>query len=137
MSETTLVREIMLAVSNEGHRVFRNNTGMGWAGKSTQLPQHANTGTVTIPNARPLHAGLCVGSSDIIGWTKTGRFLAIEVKKPRRIGGKRETDEQSNFLHAVRQSGGIGLVARSPQEAIAQINEQQYQLMVKAEFPYV
>lgn len=46
-----------------------------------------------------------VGVSDIIGFTKSGRFLAVEVKKP---GGVISSD-QISFLESVNKSGGIGI----------------------------
>lgn len=64
-----------------------------------------------------MRAGLCEGSSDLIGWTtveitpemvgrKVAVFTAVEVKVP----GKRPTAEQVNFLAQVRTAGGIAEV---------------------------
>lgn len=94
---------------------------MAWVGKSKRLP---NSTDLLIQDARPLHAGLCEGSSDLIGWTtKTvtpdmvGKpvavFTAIEVKS----GTGRATKEQINFLKVVRESGGISGVITSPEQA--------------------
>ena len=53
------------------------------------------------------------GVSDIIGcMPKTGRFLAIEVKRP---GGK-ATPEQQHFIDTINQAGGLAFVARSVEE---------------------
>jgi hypothetical protein len=50
------------------------------------------------------------GVSDIIGCLpKTGRFLAIEVKRP---GGK-PTPEQQQFIDTINGAGGLAFVARS------------------------
>lgn len=112
----------MLALSKiTKSKVFRNNTGMGWQGKSKQTPQ----GDRLIVDPRPLHAGLCTGSSDLIGWTpikitpemvgKTiGVFTAIEVKKP----GGRISKPQLNFIRRVNEDGGIAGIATSENEAI-------------------
>ncbi len=65
------------------------------------------------------------GGSDLIGWTpvkitpdmvgkKIAVFTAIEVKTPT----GRATDDQINFLHRLAQDGGIGGIARSPEEAV-------------------
>jgi hypothetical protein len=43
---------------------------------------------------------------------KTGRFLAIEVKRP---GGK-ATPEQQQFIDTINQAGGLAFVARSVEE---------------------
>ena len=105
----------MLAVTKFG-RIFRNNVGRAWAGKARQT----NGDGVFIENARPFHAGLCVGSSDLIGWTATqingesvAIFTAIEVKT---ATGK-PTKEQIKFIEAVNNAGGIAGVCRSPREA--------------------
>ena len=51
-----------------------------------------------------------VGSADILGILKpSGRFLAIEVKKP----GEKPSDEQIAFLWAIRDAGGVAIVAYS------------------------
>lgn len=118
--ETRQLHLIMLAVSKANAVVFRNNVAMAWAG---QVITRSN-GMVTIDNARPLHAGLCEGSSDLIGWKSTtvtpdmvGRpvaiFVAIEVK----AGKGRATKEQLNFIQRVRDAGGIAGIARTPEEA--------------------
>ena len=77
----------------------------------------APNGTVTLKNARPLHAGLCIGSSDLIGIGSRGRFLAIEAKVP---GGHR-TPEQIAFVEMVRRLGGLAGFASSVEEAEAVI----------------
>ena len=51
--------------------------------------------------------------SDIIGCIrKTGRFLAIEVKRP----GNKGTPEQQQFIDIINQAGGLAFVARSVEE---------------------
>lgn len=101
-------------------RLFRNNVGTGWVGK---VLSKTDT-TITLQNPRPLDAGLCVGSSDLIGWTsvevtpemvgkKVAVFTALEVK----TATGRATDEQLNFIERVVQAGGIGSVVRSKEEA--------------------
>lgn len=48
------------------------------------------------------------GTSDVLGCYK-GRFLAIEIKA---ATGKL-TDEQAEFIFAIRSNGGIAFIARS------------------------
>ncbi len=120
MKETNILKLIQMHLSKFNNvRVFRNNVGQGWVGKSTH-----NNGTVTITNARPLNAGLVVGASDLIGFTsikitesmigkKIAVFTAIEGKTPT---GK-PSPEQINFIRVVREAGGYAGVARTPQEA--------------------
>lgn len=119
-TETDLVRRIMLALGKfPGVRVFRNNTASGWAGQSKQ--QGPNR---LVFNAFPLQAGLCKGSSDIIGFHSVtvtpemvGKtvaiFAAVEVKTPT----GRATPEQENFIAQINAFGGIAFVARSEEEA--------------------
>jgi hypothetical protein len=82
-----------------------------------------------------VRAGLCVGSSDLIGllrvemvqpahqdatWGRTvtiGRFVALEVKT--RTG--RVSPEQARFLELVRKMGGFACVVRSADEALRAI----------------
>lgn len=121
MNETNTTRLIMLEVSKyTGTTIFRNNTGMGWTGSHNRTKE----GSILIRDARPLHAGLTKGSSDLIGWTtreitpdmvgqKVAVFTAIEVKTEK----GRATAEQLNFIAQVRKSGGIAGIARSPEEA--------------------
>lgn len=54
------------------------------------------------------------GVSDIIGLTNKGRFLAIEVKMPK----KKPSIEQVDFIERVKAKGGIGLVAWSLEDII-------------------
>lgn len=48
-----------------GARLFRNNVGEAWAGRGSKRPD----GSVIIPDASRVVYGLCVGSSDHVGWT--------------------------------------------------------------------
>lgn len=59
------------------------------------------------------------GISDIIGCSKEGRFIAIEVKKP---GGK-PSEEQLEFLEGVRQCGGIAILAYSLDDVIGKVDD--------------
>lgn len=118
MSENNLLKEIQLAIAPLGHRIFRNNTAQGWVGSSAHFTKkmmvQVYPGDVIIRKAKPLHAGLCNGSSDGIGWNKDGKFLAIECKSD--IG--KPTEEQINFINQVNQAGGIAGVCRSVEDAL-------------------
>ena len=127
MTETNLLRQILLEVSKRlpNVRLFRNNVGLGWAGKLVNI---SALGVTAIQNARPLRAGLCEGSSDLIGWTSVeitpemvGRrvavFTAVEVKKP---GGK-ATAEQLNFLQRVQDAGGIAVLGFDEDQTVGDI----------------
>lgn len=61
-----------------------------------------NTGAYKVGN-RYVRFGLCVGSSDLIGLTRDGRFLAIEVKR----GNKKPEPEQQKYIDFVNAKGGL------------------------------
>lgn len=120
MNETNIMRSIMAAISKPGTRVFRQNTGVAWQGDVRKNPD----GSITIRNPRPIHAGLCKGSSDLIGWKsvlvashhvgkRLAVFLAIETKGKRTV----TTPEQTNFLDRVKSDGGLAGIARSVDDA--------------------
>ena len=54
------------------------------------------------------------GGSDLIGIYK-GKFCALEVKIP----GGRIAESQTNFIRVIVDSGGIGGIVHSPEEAEA------------------
>lgn len=127
MKEKDIQSLVMLRISEEGVLIFRNNVGTGWQGsKILRGPARCvelDPGDVVIRNARPLHAGLCKGSSDLIGLKtltitpdmvgqQLAVFTAVEVKRPR----GRLTKEQAHFGKTVQEAGGIFLVARSPDD---------------------
>lgn len=98
MKETDIMRACMLALSEAGCTVWRQNVGV--------LKNAANI---------PIKFGLCVGSSDLIGIAPGGQFLAVEIKTAK----GRATPEQIRFIEAVRARGGIAGIARSPEDALA------------------
>lgn len=119
MNETNLLKRIQLKLPAHA-RLFRNNTGMGWAGQILKK----TIGFITLENYRPLHSGLCAGSSDLIGWTivkitpemvgkNVAIFTAIECKSP----NGRISPQQKNFINTVQASGGIAGIARSVEDA--------------------
>lgn len=94
---------------------------MGWAGRVVRFSRPTTVTLspqdIVIKSARPLQAGLCTGSSDLIGWTKkvitqddVGKtvaiFTAIEIK----YGKTATTVEQKAFINAVNSSGGLGKI---------------------------
>lgn len=103
-SETALQNKIRLAVGKlKDVRLFRNNVGM----------------------INGVQFGLCVGSSDLIGFQsvtvtpemvgqKIAVFTAIEVKTE---SGK-VSEPQTKFIEMVRKFGGIGAVVRSVDDAV-------------------
>jgi hypothetical protein len=92
MSEIDLMRQIQFRASELGHRLWRNNVGFC--------------------NDPKLRFGLCPGSSDLIGISKDGRFIAVEVKTSK----GRTSPGQESFIQVVRRLGGIGIIARKVED---------------------
>ena len=84
-SEMNTLRGILLHCGRGATRLFRNNVAGAWVGQSRRFSRAETVvvqpGDVLIRNARPLHAGLCEGSSDLIGWTvRDGRAVRTAIR---------------------------------------------------------
>jgi hypothetical protein len=124
MSEHSTQQAILLACGNGDTRLWRNNVGTGWAGAATKVTSGnlravsaaLRPGDVVIRQGRPLHAGLCVGSSDLIGYRQVdgvAQFVALEVKSPT----GRPTAQQTQFLDHITSAGGCAGIVRSVEDA--------------------
>lgn len=111
MKESSLLRELLAYRQADGIRLYRNNVGLFYTREGM-----------------PVRSGLCVGSSDLIGWTPVtiieqhlgtslAVFTAIETKSAR----GRVSMEQAAFIAAVCRAGGIATAARSPLDVDAAI----------------
>jgi hypothetical protein len=110
MNETTILQRIRLAIGRvPGLRLFRNNVGK-----------------LISQDCRLVSFGLHPGSADLIGWKSVtitpdmvGKtvavFASVEVKTPT---GAVKTD-QANWQAQVEEAGGIAIIARSEQDALA------------------
>lgn len=126
MKETNLLRLILLSLGKYGNvRLFRNNTGQAWQGDRKKFTVENGQRVLKMWNPRPIDAGLCEGSSDLIGWTtvtvtpemvgkEIAVFTAIEVKKEIESTA---SAKQINFLTVIRKMGGFAGLARSSDEA--------------------
>lgn len=121
MSESKIMKDIQLKWSENGWRLFRNNVALGWVGKPTKL---AN-GDVLLSNPRPLHSGLCVGSSDLIGFKPItikpehlGKTLAVFAAIECKSKSGKPTAEQQYFLDMVNANGGHARLARSFEDSL-------------------
>jgi len=132
MSEHVTQQRILLAHGSGDSRLWRNNVGTGWAGPAIRVTAGnlravaagLRPGDVVIRGGRPLHAGLCVGSSDLIGYrsvivtpqdvgNRVAVFAAVEVKS----STGRASAQQETFLNHIRIAGGRAGIARSVEEA--------------------
>lgn len=130
--EHPIQQRILIAHGSGDTRLWRNNVGTGWTGQATRvsagnlaaMARGLRPGDVVIRAGRPLHAGLCIGSSDLIGLRslvagpelvgqRIAQFAAVEVKSPT----GRPTKEQTAFIKTIQHLGGLAGVARSPEEA--------------------
>lgn len=103
MSESELMRQIMLALSADGHFVARANVGLFYT-----------------RDGRPVSTGLPRGFSDLFGHRKgDARAFYLEVKTPT----GRIRPEQRAFVDAMRQRGALSAIVRSVQEARDAINQ--------------
>lgn len=133
MTEQELQQRILLACGRGDSRLFRNNVALGWVGQPQVIRQpvtlQLQPGDVVIRNARPLHAGLCPGSADLIGWRTItitpdivghpiAVFTSIEVKAPR----GRASAEQLAWDATVRRAGGLSGIARSVEDGHGILN---------------
>jgi hypothetical protein len=97
MTEAGLMREIMIALSADGHAVFRANVGLFFT-----------------KDGRPARTGLPVGFSDLFGFRRDdARAFFLEVKTPT----GRPTLDQRRFLLAMQNRGAITGIVRSVDEA--------------------
>lgn len=132
------MRRIIKHLSKKGARLFRNNMGETWIGKSQYIRKtdfyKCEVGDVIIRKARRFHAGLAEGSSDLIGFTpvkitadmvgkEIAVFTAIETKASEkeaisasRSGQKREKQQQ-NFCNYVSLNGGLAGFAGSEEQS--------------------
>lgn len=81
----------------------------------------ANVGTVRTADGRYFNTGLPKGFSDLFGFRKTdGKLIFIEVKNEK----GRLQEDQKHFLSTMQQYPVISGVARSPEEAIKIVMEE-------------
>lgn len=111
-NETKIQREIQAAVSHGSARLFRNSVGFDKTNR--------------------VHYGLCVGSSDLIGFkTRTitaddvGQRVAVFVALEVKTATGRVSPDQKRFIEFVTAAGGISGVVRSVSEAINLVDGNQ------------
>ena len=120
MRESKLLKSVITGFSQFGARLFRNNVGLAWTGDVTRI----SPTEILIKNARPIKFGLCVGSSDCIGFTPLvisekhlGKTIAVFSAIETKSKNGRTSREQVNFVNYVKSQGGYAAVVRSLQEA--------------------
>lgn len=99
--EAAILKSILYYLRVKKYVCWRQNTGSYKTGPSE--------------HSRYIRFGY-VGSGDIIGLDKNGRFFSIEVKRD----GKVPTKLQEYFMNEVNASKGLAFVAYSLEDVIAQ-----------------
>ncbi len=110
LTEAALLKRLLIQGSTLGLRIFRNQVG-----------------TYQLKDGTYLTSGLCVGSSDLIGYlpititpAMVGRhvalFVAVEAKGPKARTQKARAEKQQQFLEVVNAAGGFGVQVRSVDE---------------------
>lgn len=113
MSEGKILKKLQILFTSVGARVFRNNVGL-----------------FETKDGRKVRTGLCVGSSDLIGWTpmvvtpemvgkRVAVFTSVEVKTK----NTKTTPVQHAWIQAVNTAGGIGIIEQDPLAVMNKILE--------------
>jgi len=103
-----LLAAVQLAFSKGDTRLLRAQAGMAWQGT---VLEHTSTRLV-LAYPRAVRLGP-EGMSDLIGWTRDAKFVALEIK----TGAGRATAEQLAFLNLVHEAGGYAGIVRSVEDA--------------------
>lgn len=109
--ESNLVEQLLKRAGQLGMKLWRNQVG-----------------TYKLADGRYISSGLCVGSSDLIGYIPVvitpemlGKtiavFVAVEAKSPTGRASQRQLD----FINHIVESGGVAVIATAP-EAIDQMH---------------
>jgi len=104
-SESEILKEILVAASRAGCRLFRNQVGLFFT-----------------KDGRPVHVGT-VGTPDLWGWAPGGRALHVEVKSAQ--GRLRKAQEA--FGATSRAAGCLHIVARSVDEFLGALHVDRLQ----------
>ena len=128
-TEINIQRKIMLAASEAGFVVFRNNQGVGVVGSNTVFPSKTvgltlYPGDAVVRRARYVRYGVCnPGGSDLIGYKPVtitpdmvGQTVAVFTAVEAKSATGRATKKQKNFLRRVQSDCGIAIIARSPED---------------------
>lgn len=128
VKESNIIKLIQLKISKLRWRLFRNQTGTGWQGKSYRVAANGEIhklmkGDVIVKAARYIKFGLTVGSHDMIGWRPLlitqemvgqtiAQFTSMEVKTE----DLKATPEQITWRDNVNEAGGHAKIVYSVDE---------------------
>lgn len=125
MSEANVLKRLLNTSGQFRAWLFRFNVGKAWQGKRVYslMGMPVPEGWVLLKDARVFKAGPPQGFSDTAGWTEVdiqpadvGRTVAVFTAYETKAKRGRLTPEQTNFLDAVRRSGGIAAEVREGED---------------------
>lgn len=106
-SERVLIAQIQARHGSRPElRLWRNNTSAAFVGRPAG---RTADGHLVLAGGTPIQAGLCVGSSDLVGIGEGGQFLGLEVK----YGRTPLEEHQERWLELITKLGGCTAVVRS------------------------
>lgn len=103
--ESVVIQQVKAVIKATGIKLQRINTGC-FVVKTTTGRRYIKTAD----------AGTC----DFEGYDNTGRFVAIECKRP---SGGRLSPAQKERIADINRKGGVAFVAHSGEEALLQLQE--------------
>lgn len=106
-SESLIMKEIQIEASVDGVMLFRNNVG----GYKTDAGHYVHFGVGGKGGSDLIGVTSVTVTPDMVG-RKMGVMTAIEVKS----ASGRATEQQEKFISAMRKTGAIAGVARSPSD---------------------
>ena len=103
--ESAVIQQVKQVIKMTGLKIQRINTG------SFQIGAGQNRRYI-----KTAEAGTC----DFEGYDNTGRFVAIECKRP---SGGRLSPAQKERIEDINRKGGVAFVAHSGEEALEQLKK--------------
>ncbi len=125
-----LTKQILLAASKLGARLWRRNIGQAWIGRAKRFDKDETValmqfkaGDVLIRSARPFHSGEA-GQADLYGWTPTlitadmvGQMLPVHTEVEIKFGKDRMSEDQDKWLAFCQKQKVRAGVARTVEDA--------------------
>lgn len=118
VSERELLNQVRMDWTENGDRLFRNDSGQAWVGRPAYVGNLPSGQEVTLHRARKISYGLHVGSSDLIGWTSieitpemVGQQVAVFTAIEAKTRGDKLRANQHRFLIHAASAGGLAYVA--------------------------
>lgn len=129
--ESNIFKACQIRATELGARLWRQNSGISWAGKATRVEKNGQyslkTGDVIIRNGYALRSGF-PGISDGGGYCMVtvtpemvGSALPVVLQVETKADGA-VTDEQRKFIAHIRKVGGRAGIARSADDVDRIVN---------------